>query len=73
MPTHSPYKFEHGFPAAGTAERAYDADDLRRAIEAYKFFYLTVSTEAVMQQGQADVDAPPRPTQEVLPFRAPGR
>jgi hypothetical protein len=49
----SPYKFECGFPAAGTAERAYDTADLRRAIEAYKFFYPTVATEAVMQQGLA--------------------
>lgn len=31
-----PYRFERGFPAAGTAARAYDASDLRRAIEAYK-------------------------------------
>ena len=46
----SRYKFERGFPAAGTAEKAYDAADLRRAIEAYKFFYRTVATEAVMQQ-----------------------
>ena len=29
--------------------RAYAAADLRRAIEAYKFFYGTVATEAVMQ------------------------
>ena len=49
----SRYKFERGFPAAGTAEKAYDAADLRRAIEAYKFFYGTVATEAVMQQGLA--------------------
>ena len=49
----STYKFERGFPAAGTVENAYDASDLRRAIEAYKFFYGTVATEAVMQQGQA--------------------
>jgi len=49
----SPYKFERGFPTAGTVEAAYDASDLRRAIEAFKFFYGTVATEAVMQQGQA--------------------
>ena len=49
----STLKFERGFPAAGTAEKAYDAADLRRAIEAYKFFYGTVATEAVMQQGLA--------------------
>jgi hypothetical protein len=49
----SPYQFERGFSAAGTDAKAYAAPDLRRAIEAYKFFYLTLSTEAVMQQGQA--------------------
>ena len=48
----SPYKFEGGYPAAGTAERAFDASDLRRAVEAYKFFCGTVATEAVMQQAQ---------------------
>jgi hypothetical protein len=51
--TDSLYEFERGFPAAGTTERAYDAADLRRAIEAYKFFYPTVATEAVIQQGLA--------------------
>lgn len=45
-----PYRFERGFPAAGTAARAYDASDLRRAVEAYKFFYPTIATEAVIQQ-----------------------
>jgi hypothetical protein len=34
----SPYTFERGVPVAGTAERAYGASDLRRAIEAYKIF-----------------------------------
>jgi hypothetical protein len=48
----SPYEFERGYPVAGTAERAYDAADLRRAVEAYKFFYGTLATEAVMQQAQ---------------------
>jgi hypothetical protein len=46
----SEYTFERGFPTAGTAEKAYDASDLRRAIEAYKFFYATMGSEAVMQQ-----------------------
>jgi hypothetical protein len=50
QPADSPYKFERGYPAAGTAERGYDAADLRRAIEAYKFFYSTIATEALMQQ-----------------------
>ncbi len=46
----SPLQFERGFPTAGTAEKAHDASDLRRAIEAYKFFYPTMGSEAVMQQ-----------------------
>ena len=45
--------FERGFSVGDTVARAYDAADLRRAIEAYKFFYGTVATEAVMQQGLA--------------------
>ncbi len=49
----STYQFEHGFPAGDTVAKAYDASDLRRAIEAYKFSYGTVATEAVMQQGLA--------------------
>lgn len=46
-----PYTFRHGFPAnEETIKRAQDATDQRRAIEAYKFFFPTVATEAVMQQ-----------------------
>ncbi|MEH6592573.1 MAG: DUF1254 domain-containing protein [Halioglobus sp.] len=47
----SPYTFTRGFPAnPETIKKAQDATDLRRAIEAYKFFYPTVATEAVIQQ-----------------------
>ena len=46
----SPLQFERGFPTAVTAEKAHAAADLRRAIEAYKFFFPTMGTEAVMQQ-----------------------
>lgn len=47
----SPYSFTRGFPAnEETITKAQDATDLRRAIEAYKFFFPTVATEAVMQQ-----------------------
>ena len=46
-----PYEFKRGFPAnAETIKQAQDATDLRRAIEAYKFFFPTVATEAVIQQ-----------------------
>ena len=50
----SPLQFERGYPVAGTAQNVYDASDLRRAIEAYKFFYPTMGTEAVMQQMMAN-------------------
>ncbi len=56
LPTDSPYTLERGFPAPGTAEVAYDAADLSWAIEAYKFFYPTVSTEAVMLAVRAKVN-----------------
>jgi hypothetical protein len=45
------YTFTHGFPANDeTIKQAQEATDLRRAIEAYKFFFPTVATEAVIQQ-----------------------
>ena len=44
------YTFERGYPTAVTAEKAHYAADLRRAIEAYKFFFPTLGSEAVMQQ-----------------------
>ncbi|MGI9244813.1 MAG: DUF1254 domain-containing protein [Verrucomicrobiales bacterium] len=47
----SPYKMERGFPAGdATIEKARHATSLRRAIEAYKFFFPTLATEAVFQQ-----------------------
>jgi hypothetical protein len=47
----STYAFERGFPANDeTIQAARDATVLRRAVEAYKYFYPTVATEAVMQQ-----------------------
>jgi hypothetical protein len=38
----SGYEFKGGYPTPETIQKAYD-DDLSRAIEAYKFFYPTVS------------------------------
>jgi len=49
----SPYRFELGYPVAGTVDRVHDASALRRAIEAYKFFYPTMSSEALWQELQA--------------------
>lgn len=41
------YAFERGYPSGDTAQKAYDDNDLNRAIEAYKFFYPTVSGHAI--------------------------
>ena len=41
----SPLQFERGYPTAVTAEKAHYAADLRRAIEAYKFFFPTLGSK----------------------------
>jgi len=38
--------FAGGYPTGDTAQKAYDAADLNTAIQAYKFFYPTVSIES---------------------------
>jgi hypothetical protein len=43
----SDYTFVRGYPTAETVKKAYDDADLNRAIEAYKFFYPTISTVAL--------------------------
>lgn len=45
----STYKFERGFPTSDTSEKAYDDADFNRAIEAYRFFYPTVSGAAIFK------------------------
>jgi hypothetical protein len=60
----SPYKFERGYPTASTVELAYNNTDLGRAIEAYKFFYPTMVTEAMMQE----VPASDKPNQVGVKF-----
>ena len=37
------YEFKGGYPTPQTIQKAYDDADLARAIEAYKFFYPSVS------------------------------
>jgi hypothetical protein len=52
----SHYAFERGFPTDDTVKQAYDDADLERAIQAYKFFYPTVSGAAIVrgnEQGYA--------------------
>ncbi len=43
------YEFVGGYPTKATIQKAYDDADLTRAIQAYKFFYPTVSGEAILQ------------------------
>jgi len=45
----SHYAFDRGFPTADTMKQAYDDADLNRAIQAYKFFYPTVSGAAIVR------------------------
>jgi hypothetical protein len=52
------YVFEGGFPAAETIERAYDDADLNRAVQAYRFFFPTVSGLAIFK-GNAAVGVVP--------------
>jgi hypothetical protein len=48
------YTFERGFPSGDTAQKAYDDVDLNRAIQAYRFWYPTVSCEGIFQ-GNRDI------------------
>ena len=45
----SGYTFERGFPTPETARRIHDEQDEQRALQAYRFFYPTVSMEATFQ------------------------
>jgi len=45
----SHYAFDRGFPTTDTMTQAYDDADLNRAIQAYKFFYPTVSGAAIVR------------------------
>jgi hypothetical protein len=52
----TPYMFDRGFPDEETSERVRNEQDLRHAIEAYRFFYPTVSFEGCMN-GQREAGA----------------
>jgi hypothetical protein len=54
----SHYAFARGFPSPGTIAQAYDDADLDRAIQAYKFFYPTVSGAAIVR-GNAQIGLVP--------------
>src|SRR5262249_11354846 len=52
------YAFLLGFPNDETTQKAYDDADLNRAIEAYRFFYPTVSGAAIVR-GNEDIGVIP--------------
>src|SRR5690349_18322329 len=59
------YAFERGIPTEDTAKRAYDDADLNRTIQAYRFFYPTVSG-AAMIKGNAEIGLVPNKTFGIL-------
>ena len=48
-PPTTSYAFERGFPVPDTAQRVHDEEDFERAVQAYKFFYPTISQEGIFQ------------------------
>lgn len=44
------YEFRGGYPTEATAQKAYDDADLNRAIQAYRFFFPTVSSAAIFNE-----------------------
>lgn len=48
------YEFQGGYPTPNTVRNAYDAADLVRAIQAYKFFHPTVSFEGTWRGNLAE-------------------
>lgn len=52
IPTSKPHEFAQAFPTQDTATRVFDEQDLQRAVEAYRFFYPTVSAEGIFNGGR---------------------
>ena len=50
--TDEPYQFERDYPTPDTARRIHDEQEFHRAVEAYRFFYPTVSAEAIFNGGR---------------------
>ncbi|MEU1226198.1 DUF1254 domain-containing protein [Streptomyces sp. NPDC005828] len=46
-------EFRDGYPVAESAAAAFERSDLRRAVEAYRFFYPVVSMEGIMRGTRA--------------------
>src|SRR5271170_772151 len=53
-PSGSGYAFVQGYPTADAAKKANDDADFSRAVQAYRFWYPTVSTEGIAQ-GNRDI------------------
>jgi len=51
--TGSEYVFERGFPTPETVQRAYDDADRNRAVQAYRYFYPTVSMAAIWKGNES--------------------
>src|SRR5580704_5155929 len=47
------YEFKEGYPSSETAQKTYDDADLNTAIDAYKFFYPSVSILATWKGNEA--------------------
>lgn len=52
-PKTADYKFERGYPEADTARKAADDALFSRAVQAYRFWYPTVSTEGIFNGNRA--------------------
>jgi hypothetical protein len=61
----SHYEFLHGFPLGETAREAYYDTDLTRALQAYRFFYPTVSGAAIVK-GNNEIGVVPNEVFAVL-------
>lgn len=59
------YEFVGGYPTPATIQKAYDDADLNRAIQAYRFFYPTVSGEAILE-GNLAINVKPNATSGTL-------
>lgn len=57
------YTFKGGYPTPETVQKAYDDADLARAIEAYKFFFPTVS---ILGTWTGNINAGTRPNEVML-------
>lgn len=51
--TETEYEFEGGIPTPATVQRAYDDADLNRALQAYRFFFPSVSGLAIFKGNAA--------------------